>query len=166
MDCKTYREQVIVQLTEGRHPTVEFLPRVDDCDQEIVLDSRMRAKLIDIVLDLSDADYPMYKFVFDMTDFMEYNKPFEQPNWWGKNETLNTARKTGNWPSDNQDELWLQEDNDPLAYFRVTSLESGLYEEYQVSGYEGGYMSWLEEMVLSARSDINRLFEHATEEEL
>ena len=156
-----FYQRVYTAISSGVPLTVEMLPALDDLGQEGVIDPGMRAKIVGIHCEDGHKNAPaVYKITFDMTDFLDYNLPFEQANWFvGPGPELDTARNTGNWPSNNQDDIWLGEDEVPHNFFKMLEGGPKLYDEYRASGFQGSYTSWLEaqlEEADNALSGLNR----------
>lgn len=161
---KDFYEKAKTAIIAEKPLTVEFLP-VIELHGEGVLDPGMRASLVDFRLE--DDEHPMYVLEFDMTDFMVYNKPHEQANWYvnaGNSNKMDTARNTGNWPKDNRDKLWIDAKADPEKIFKIVGGGAGLYTEYQESGFEGPYVQWLEDELTTARNFVDSYYPSSMKE--
>ena len=154
MLAEQFRKQAIAAIEAGNPLVIEMLPESEDLGQENVLDVGMRGRVTGIRIDTGFGDDPMYMLSIDLSDFENYNRPYERPNWFfsGMDRGLGTARQTGNWPKNNIDELWFGSKENLARYIKIIGDEpTELFTEYTKSGFEGGYIEWLELQVENLR---------------
>lgn len=125
-------------VTDGIHPVVEFRKGIEDI--ESYAESGMRARVVGTT-EILGKDI---KLSFDFSEFDDFNKAFEQSNYYDKKgkPTL-TAREAGFYKGVETYFFEAQDETD--MYFEVVeSWGLQLYERYKASGEACSYVQWLE----------------------
>lgn len=152
-NAKDFSDFAQQAVAAGKPLVVEVLKKVDELGQENVLDPGMRGVVIGVLTDYGYGDEPMYRVKIDLTDYMEFNAPYERADWFVDADAMVTgrARGTNNWPEGNIDELWFMPKQNPNEYLKLACIE-GYYLEYRDSGFDGTYIEYLEWNLKVARS--------------
>ena len=134
--------ELVKLINNGAKPIVQFGPKVGD--KESYADPGMRARAIGVTKDSEDVH-----ILFDFSEFDDFNKPFEQANYYDKQQKpVLTAREAGFYKP--QDRLYFDKDENIVTCFQpVDDERSGLYREYLTAGTEDTYVTWLETQVLN-----------------
>lgn len=115
------------------------------------MDEGMRAKLISVEEERDEADEPVYyRLLFDMTDFVEYNKTKAKNTWYdsNRNATL-TWFETSMYPKNNIEKFYCDPQDD--IFEELEESQSTLYSEWLISDSTLTYVRWLEEEVYHHR---------------
>lgn len=132
-----------IQLAQGVTIDVQCTKRVEDF--EAYPDSNMRTTLKSI----SPVDGEgVAKLHISYQKFDEYNKTFEQQNYYKDGIPNKTAREVGLYTV--EDTLYVMLSDDPNIYFtRLNAGENRLYDAYQSEKQgEETYVQYLERLVL------------------
>ncbi|MBW6122587.1 hypothetical protein KZ843_06730 [Pseudomonas aeruginosa] len=124
---------------------IEFAAGAEDL--EAYVDPMMRAHLVSVRVDPDDVAV----LKVDYSAYDEYNKAFEKANYYDKNgnPTL-TARESGDY--DVQENLYVSASEELDHIFTaLPSISTQLLEEFKASG-QTGYVRWLEEQLMNART--------------
>ena len=109
--------------TREQFPIVRFTPRIEEY-LETYFDRGMKARVISIREEDKYAEEEggiMYEVAFDFSEFDEFNKPYEQANYWdGHGEASLTASESGWKPKDSKDTVYFMELGDEEnSYFEI-----------------------------------------------
>jgi len=124
---------------------IEFSEGVEE--HEAYAEPKMRAHLVSVRVD--PADVAVLKVDFSTYD--GYNKSFEKANYYDKNGNATlTAREAGHYNV--QQDLYVSASEELDHVFTVLSnISTQLLEEFKASG-QAGYVRWLEEQLITART--------------
>ncbi len=103
----------------GKH--IEFKDAIEQI--ETGFDPKMRAKIVDVVAKDHGVGEPFYKFVFDFSQYEEYNKQFSKPNFYDDNgDPCLRWHEAGAplYPSNKLEVVYLEE---AYNYFDIVSEE-------------------------------------------
>jgi hypothetical protein len=128
-------------VTDGIHPVIEFKKDIEDI--ESYAEPGMRARAVGVATTNDNG----VKFSLDFTEFDDFNKAFEQANYYDKKgrPTL-TAREAGFYKGVETYFFEVQDETD--KYFEVVKSRSlDLYERYKSSKEGVSYVQWLEAKV-------------------
>ena len=159
MNGEEFKSLVLAAIAKQQPLVVEVLKGIDNFSQELVLDPGMRGRVVSVTTDDGFDDVPIYRFKIDLTEYMDYNKPHERPNWFvGPGSTVDTARNTGNWPEDNTDEIWISAKDPVNEAFRIIEGSNKLHDEYLMDPgaieKDESYLTWLERKLAEEREKL------------
>ena len=138
-------------VNSGIRPVVTFKASVDD--KEGYWEANMRGR----ITAARDNGDDVMELTVDVTEFDEFNKPFESANYYDKNQnpTL-TAREAGFYKA--VDTMYFDANEDVGQVLTVEDDSSiKLFNEYRESGSDLSYVTWLERQVLAARWESCRV---------
>lgn len=134
------------EVLVGAPLAIEFGKGIEEL--ESYAEPKMRAHLI--AVELQRDDIAVLKV--DYSAFDEYNKAFEQANYYDRNgnPTL-TAREAGHYTV--QEDLYVMASDDlqPRMLTLLPGASLGLIDEFKASGH-ASYVCWLEEQLMAARA--------------
>lgn len=132
----------VQMVRSGVHPVITFNEGITKL--EVYPQPGMRGRVIDAE---NGDDDDTILFIFDYAEFDEYNKQFEEENYYDKNGAARlTAREAGCY--DVVEGIYTMSYQDVGSQFVLTdSLSTRLYNIYSQSGSGGSYVAWLEDTV-------------------
>ena len=103
---------LIEKYHTGFRPVIAFTSKIGEL--ETIFDGGMKARIKSISVHHDN----IINITFDMTEFDEFNRVYEQPNYWDKNRTATlTAREAGHYPENGREGVYFVETDECEYYF-------------------------------------------------
>lgn len=139
---------LVEAVRAGKTFDVQFDKAIEE--GEGYLERGMRARLTGV----ADMGDDIFVFTADVTPFAAHNKGLESANYFDKAgiPTL-TASESGHYPEGGIERVYCDKDPDIGSLFvLLDGGQTALYAEYVETKSDAGYVSWLEQQLMSARA--------------
>lgn len=132
-------------------PIVIFTENIED------LECQFERNMLAEITNIKKTNYDEYVICFNETNFVNYNKNLEIPDWYNSETDSYDLKFSQRYDRENELSLTFSSTSKLSYYFSLKKdtayLE--LIEDYEKSESELNYMDWLQEQVLMLRALID-----------